>query len=157
MSKEGAFARFHDSYNWNPSIYLDSCKFEWKDLITSNGLWTGQYGLTLNMTSGNTVRLFEKSSNTQHYVEHELTRQIIFVYAMSMLARYRVQTWHELIEAKKSDIIWTIQEYLTCTQSLFPNLIFNQLRGKQYYFSAAELDLMNLDTKRLDKRSTWIL
>jgi hypothetical protein len=72
---------------------------------------------------------------------------MIFVYAMSMLARYRVQTWHELIEAKKSDIIWTIQEYLTSTQSLFLNLIFNQLHGKQYYFYAAELDLMNLGVK----------
>jgi hypothetical protein len=109
------------------------------------------------MASGNTVRLLEKTSDPQPYVEHELTRQIIFVYAMSMLARYRVQIWHELIEAKKSDIIWTIQEYLTCTQSLFPNLILNQLRGKQYYFSSAELDLMNLGTKRLDKKSTWIL
>ena len=67
-------------------------------------------------------------------MEHELTREIMFVYVMGMLARYKVQHWNQLLEGRKEDIIWTVEEYLTSTQTMFPNLIYNQLHGEQRYF-----------------------
>jgi hypothetical protein len=30
VQRPGAFALFHDSFNLNPSIYLDRCIFKWK-------------------------------------------------------------------------------------------------------------------------------
>jgi len=48
-----------------------------------------------------------------------------------------------LIEGRKSDIIWNIQEYMTSTQSIFPNLILNQLTGKQRYFYPLVPDIMS--------------
>lgn len=136
--RNGAFQRFHDSYSWNPSIYLNTCKFSWRDLISEN---TGRYAIVLNMSNCNAVYLHERESKNEQYLEHELTREIMFTYAMSMLARYKVQHWNLLIEGKKEEIIWKIEEYLTSTQTLFPNLIYNQLHGEQYYFYPVEPDL----------------
>jgi hypothetical protein len=70
---------------------------------------------------------------------------MIFVYAMSMLSRYRVQHWDKLLEGKETDINWRIQEYLTSTQTFFPNLIFNQLQGRSYYFFPVAPELMEMD------------
>jgi hypothetical protein len=154
--KRGAFARFHDSYSWNPSIYLDDCIFRWRDLIDIEQQQTQRYGLILNMRKCNAVYLNERKSKKSKYLEHELTREIIFSYAMSMLARYRVELWGTLIEAKHSSIIWNIQEYITSTQTLFPNLIFNQLHGQQLYFYPLEPELM-LMTEVRPQRGYWML
>jgi hypothetical protein len=62
---------------------------------------------------------------------------------MSMLARYSVKEWASLIEGRDSDIIWNIQEYMTSIQSIFPNLILNQLTGEQRYFYPFEPDVMS--------------
>jgi YaaC-like protein len=117
IQRKGSFQRFHDSYNWNPSIYLDTCEFNWKNLII--GKATNIYGIVLNLPSCNKI---------------ELTREIMFAYAMSWLARYSVRYWNELIDGKKEVTIWQINEYLTSTQTLFPNLIYNQITGIQYYY-----------------------
>jgi hypothetical protein len=98
----------------------------------------------------NTVALKETSDDTI-YNEHELTREIIFVFAMSTLSRYKVHKWDELIKGKESDTIWKVQEYLTSTQTIFPNLIFNQLHGKQYYFYPVQPELMVTDTQHTNK------
>lgn len=44
-------------------------------------------------------------------VEHELTREYLFTYAMNMAARYRVRYWNKLFEGQKNDIILKINEY----------------------------------------------
>lgn len=89
-------------------------------------------------------------------MEHELTREIIFTYAMSMLARYKVQYWNRLIEGRKEDIIWKINEYLTSSQTLFPNLIYNQLQGEQYYSYPVEPELFQLPQVNT-QRVPWVL
>jgi hypothetical protein len=86
---------------------------------------------------------------------------------MSMLARYRVKEWNELIEGKELpnikgvgaeiNIIWKIEEYLTSTQSLFPNLIFNQLHGKQYYFYPEEPAYMSFAGSSPPRGWDWLL
>jgi hypothetical protein len=150
--KYGAFARFHDSYNGNPSVYLREYSFKWEDLINSQRIKV--FDLILNMKNCNEVHLNEKNGDTNQ--EHELTREILFVYAIGMLARYRVAKWSNLIESKESNIIWKIQAYLASTQQMFPNLIFNQLHGTQYYFYPSEpLDMTF--TEVTPKQLDWIL
>lgn len=129
VCRSGAFARFHDSYNWDPEVYLTECIFKWKDLI--NPLSTRVTDLILNMKVGNVVRLQEKRFDNPSFIEHELTREYLFLYAMSFLARYKIDEWSKLMSRS---VAWHIQNYLTATQVLFPNLIFNQLHGRQYYF-----------------------
>jgi hypothetical protein len=97
-----------------------------------------------NIRNRNLVYLHESKSNDLQFREHELTREYIFIYAMSMLARYSVEEWASLIEARDSDIIWNIQEYMTSTQSIFPNLILNQLTGEQRYFYPLEPNIMGV-------------
>jgi hypothetical protein len=126
VMKNGSFQRFHDSYNWDSSLYLNAPKFKWRDLVIRD---TKRASIVLNMGNCNQIYLHGKE-----YPEHELTREFMFTYAMSMLARYRVHYWNKLIEGKKDDIIWRVNEYLTSTETLFPNLIYNQLEGIQYYF-----------------------
>lgn len=123
--RNGSFQRFHDSYSWDP------CEFNWRDLIIAR---TKRHSIVLNMENCNMIELHELKSGNGQYQEHELAREFMFTYAMSMLARYKVQYWNELIEGKKEDVIWLINEYLTSTQTLFPNLIYNQLRYHQSYF-----------------------
>ncbi|MGH9926414.1 MAG: YaaC family protein [Nitrososphaera sp.] len=152
--RTGAFARFHDSYNGNPSIYLMEHKFRWEELINESQM-TKIFPLMLNMKNCNIVELYENKYGATNK-EHELTREILFVYAMSMLARYKVEKWGNLIENKDSNAMWRIKEYLTSTQLIFPNLIFNQLHGKQYYFYPSEPTLMSF-TEVKPQRLDWIL
>jgi hypothetical protein len=151
--KRGAFPRFHDSFNWSPSIYLQGCVFRWQDLL--DGM-INRYPLIVNMNRCNRIFLNEKKSNNTQFREHELTREYIFIYAMSMLARYGVEKWAKLIEGRESDIIWNIQQYMTSTQSLFPNLILNQLSGEQRYFYPLEPDVMGFTEVRPEELD-WVL
>ena len=149
----GAFPRFHDSFNWNPSIYLHGCKFKWQDLLNGS---INRYRLIINMNSINRIFLNERVSKNTRFPEHELTREYIFIYAMSMLARYRVEKWATIIEGKYSDVIWNIQQYMTATQSIFPNLILNQLNGEQNYFYPLEPDLMGFTEVKAEELD-WIV
>jgi hypothetical protein len=50
------------------------------------------------MSKGNSIVGLKVKNQSSDYSTHELTREIIFTYAMSILARYRVTRWNEIIE-----------------------------------------------------------
>jgi hypothetical protein len=131
--RSGAFSRFHDSYSSKPSIYLDNYTFKWQDLLEQP---TDRLRLLEIMIKGNSIVGLKVKNQTSDLNVHELTREIIFTYAMSMLARYRVTLWNDIIEGRHvdKDIIWKIDDYLRQTQSFFPNLVFNKLHELEYYF-----------------------
>jgi YaaC-like protein len=137
----------------NPSIYLQGCVFKWQDLLNGS---IDRYPLIINMSSINRIFLNERKSKNTKLLEHELTREYIFIYAMSMLARYRIENWATFIEGRYSDIIWNIQQYMTATQSIFPNLILNQLSGEQNYFYPLEPDLMGFAEVKVEELD-WVL
>lgn len=132
--EDGTFQRFHDSYNSNPAIYVDNYVFRWQDLLIDP---LNQFELFKRMISGtNFIDIQENKNDKVKYI-HELTREFLFTYAMGTLQRYRIKDWTEIIEGKDSeDMLWKIQDYLRSTQSVFPNLVFNILHGKIYYFSS---------------------
>jgi hypothetical protein len=88
------------------------------------------------MLRGNSIIDLKVKGQSSAYSAHELTREIIFTYAMSMLARYRVVLWNDIIEGRyvNKDILWKINDYLRQTQSFFPNLVFNKLHELEYHF-----------------------
>ena len=65
---------------------------------------------------------------------HELDREFIFVFALSTLARYRVNEWIETISGKRNDLINKIRRYLQAVELLFPNLVLNELHEKVLLF-----------------------
>ncbi|MGC1132947.1 MAG: YaaC family protein [Nitrososphaeraceae archaeon] len=140
----GGFARFHDCYSADPSIYLNRSKFIWRSLTESECGPPSLYGLILNMRRDNRIKL--KANSGMILNEHELTREFLFVYATCHLARYEVKKWNEILEAKKSSIAWDIQRYLTSIQTMYPNLIYNRLHGIQVYFYPIEPQGMNTTT-----------
>ena len=155
ICKSGAFARFHDSYNWNPEVYLNQCIFKWKDLI-KEPLKTRVPELIRNMKLRNFARMNERRADNSDFIEHELTREYIFSYAMSFLARYNVEYWSKIMA--ESATAWHIQNYLTATQVIFPNLIFNQLQGEQYYFYPIEPLFMSLEEPVvLAEQPNWLI
>jgi YaaC-like Protein len=132
----GAFVRFYDSFSVNPSIYIDNATFDWTNILSCSS--TQRYYLFENMRDDNIdnfVSIKDKRNN-KTYSMHELTRELLFTYALSMLARYAVKKWKSIIESEESDIIWKIEGYLKSTQSFFPNLILNELHGKKFFFYA---------------------
>ncbi len=89
-------------------------------------------------------------------MEHELTREYLFLFAMSYLARYRVDEWDKHMSG--SEIMWFIQNYLASTQTMFPNLIFNQLHGEQFYFYPSEPIMMTVtEFRSAPLNPNWLL
>jgi hypothetical protein len=131
--RSGAFSRFHDSYSSKPSIYLDNYTFKWQNLLEQP---TDRFRLFEIMLKDNSIVDLKVKGRSSAYSAHELTREIIFTYAMSMLARYRVILWNDIIEGRyvNKDIFWKINDYLRQTQSFFPNLVFNKLHEFDYHF-----------------------
>lgn len=112
--------------------------------------------LILNMKWWKMVRIKEKRFGNSNYMEHELTREYLFSFAMSLLARYNVEFWGKLMAG--STTAWHIQNYLSATQVLFPNLIFNQLHGTQYYFYPTQPLFMSLeDPVILVEEPNWLI
>lgn len=100
------------------------------------------------------VHLEEKKSKF-NLREHELTREFIFLYAMSMLARYKVNEWDKHMSG--SAILWELQNCITATQMLFPNLIFNQLHGSQFYFYPSQPTFMTVtELRNVSVSPEWI-
>jgi hypothetical protein len=85
-----------------------------------------------NLLSNNRVKIRSLNSDgsTTHII-HELARELIFTYSMSMLARYDVLKWKKLMD---DIIMWKIEGYLKTTQLFFPNLIFNEFHGMRFFF-----------------------
>jgi hypothetical protein len=144
----GTFVRLQDSYYQDPQIYLEGAIFKWQDLlepptqrfyIFENMVKDPQqYRKDIlrkkNMLTDNRVRVKESKSNSPDYVIHELARELMFTYAMSMLARYDILKWKDFMDGKQDNIMWNIEGYLKSTQSFFPNLIFNEIHRTRYFF-----------------------
>lgn len=123
----GAFPRFHDSYSSDPEIYLKEFKFSWKELLEHP---TRKFEMEYNFDEHKTESKIEFSIG--NYIVDELTREILFLYGMSMLARYNPTYWAKIIN--KTEYGHKIVEYLRTVQSLFPNKIYNYLHGENFRF-----------------------
>jgi hypothetical protein len=144
----GTFVRLQDSYYQDPQIYLEGASFKWQDLLEPP---TQRFYIFENMDKDapeykkkimiekhllmdNKVEVKDQESKNPKYVIHELARELMFTYAMSMLSRYDIMKWKGLMEGEHGNIMWTIEGYLKTTQSFFPNLIFNEIHGTRYFF-----------------------
>jgi hypothetical protein len=133
VSPKGLFQIFHDCYSEDISIYLEEREFKLENIVDAGQInyihlyaEVGQHSLNIN-------RIFYEK-NKKKVALHELDREFIFIFALSTLARYRVNEWIEIISGKKSDLILKIRRYLQAVEVLFPNLILNELYEKILLF-----------------------
>jgi YaaC-like Protein len=84
------------------------------------------------------------TSNDGKIKLHELDREFLFIFAISTLARYKVNTWNKMLSGKESDVIIKISEYLQTIQSIFPNFVLNSLLNKFHIF--VPIGFMGKDT-----------
>jgi len=145
VKSTGLFNSFHDCYENNSDIYTKLYSFRLEDLLRRNEkttFYTDFHEETeINMI--NYYDLFNPklygygiliNSNQGKVKLHELDREFLFIFAISTLARYKVNTWSTILSGKESDIVIKINEYLQTVQSIFPNLILNNLLNDTHIF-----------------------
>lgn len=126
----GSFSRSLDCYFSDPSIYLNECRFNWTDLFINQP--TSEYDVYSK--SDNFLITIPEQTTGHFYTVHELTREILFLFSLNFLARYRLSDWNKVVEGRSSDLIYKIEEYIKSTFTIFPNLILNELHGQKYLF-----------------------
>jgi hypothetical protein len=138
VKSSGLFDSFHDCYDNNSDIYKQLYSFRLEDLLRRNEKTTfythlheetevnmiNYYDLFNPKTYGYGISINSKQGKVKL---HELDREFIFIFAISTLARYKVNTWSTILSGKDSDMVIKISEYLQTIQSIFPNLILNNL------------------------------
>ena len=122
------FANFHDSYSDDP-FYLDEVSIKFEDIIECcpiNRIELDDLSQRVYTHSVKIVEHDEEISLT------ELDREFIFVYCLSILARYDVSNWSKILSGEDSPIATNIKvinhmrSYLHSVEILFPKLILDE-------------------------------
>lgn len=133
IKPRGLFQRFHDCYSFDISIYTKKCSFKLDNLVSAGPLRETELFSLISSGSVASNRTTDENTN-KHMSIHELDREFIFLFVLSILSRYRVNEWNELIAGKKSSSVIEIKRYLQSIQIFFPNLVINYLFGKRMLF-----------------------
>jgi len=131
LEKKGLFQRFHDCYSFDPSIYAKKCSFKLENLVDSGPITEAELSNLVGSGSVSNNRIKDETSQDT-FTLHELDREFLFIFGISILARYKVNEWNELLSGKYSDHVIKIQRYLQASQLLFPNLVINYMFDKTF-------------------------
>jgi hypothetical protein len=129
----GLFPIFHDCYSDDLSIYLEGYEFKLENLIDAGEINYMKLSDLLGQSRLNENKIVNEEAQKPVQLL-ELDREFIFIFALSTLARYRVNDWIEIISGRKSDLILKIRRYLQAVELLFPNLVLNELFEGVYLF-----------------------
>ena len=153
----GLFNFFHDCYNSDPEIYVNGYNFKLDDLLRRNEkttFYTHYHEETeINLISYSDLFSYGKhggynieitNSDGKKIKLGELDREFLFIFAISTLSRYHVNAWSKILSGKDSDTIIKITEYLQTTQSIFPNMVLNELLNSNHIF--VPIGFMGKDT-----------
>lgn len=76
----------------------------------------------------------------------EIEREFMFSFILSVLARYQITKWMDILSGGEDKIILKIRRYCESIQLLFRNLILNELYDKIFSFhSPAQLGSIEMD------------
>ncbi|WP_134482716.1 YaaC family protein [Candidatus Nitrosocosmicus franklandus] len=132
VKQEGLFQDFHISH----SKGMMKChSFELEEIINCGSInpielesYSGKlYSHNITDTKGENVSLTE------------LDREFMFIFSISVLARYNILEWVKILDGTKldnldADIGIFIRRYINTTKLIFPILILNELRRKSCFF-----------------------
>jgi hypothetical protein len=131
VEKKGLFSRLHDCYSTNPTIYASNYEFKIDSLISNNPIDESELLQIGTMFDGMAVH--EETTNSDVQMG-EADREFLFMFALSSLARYHVNTWSDIIEGRNDTRILSIRRYTQSVQRFFPNWILNALHWKNLSF-----------------------
>jgi hypothetical protein len=135
----GLFPNFHSTFSTN-NFCQAKPKIKFEDIINC-----GPINIVKVKAYDNRIILYSLKkqndilNNDLIHIE-ELDREFIFVYVLSILARYNVNEWSNLLmgkevlfsnEIKTINFIWS---YLNTVENIFPNLVLNEIYGKSIAF-----------------------
>ena len=139
IQESGLFQKFHSTFSTN-YFYINKPKLKFEDIINC-----GPLNIMKVKAYNNHIILYSlKNQNdtiNKNAIEiEELDREFIFIYVLSILARYNVKEWSNLLlgkevffsnEIKTINFLWS---YLNTVENTFPNLILNEIYGKSISF-----------------------
>ena len=141
VKENGLFVKLHEYFS--PQTNLKGETFDLIDLIDANAI--SRIRIEHNIRKNQEVKI--TSVKTQKVIDiYELEREFLFSFVLSVLARYQISKWMDILSAKKDKSIIKIRRYYESIQLLFPNLILNELYNKTLnFFYPAELGPVEMD------------
>lgn len=143
IKKRGFFARFHDCYNSNPTIYMDQLIFKMEELFSMIPDLRREYQEVYGKKSRIDQTVDEEIKMSEPFIFERdglelvfpaLTSHFLLMFLFSSLARYKPKEWSNRISGKYSSDIILIRKFLEVSERRFPNLIINELFNKTFIF-----------------------
>lgn len=143
VKERGLFPRFHDCYCSAPQIYLSKPKLTLQELFSVIPELRREYEMIYGESSQINPHIdpekemdthFTLTKETQKLTLPTLTSHFLAMFLLSSIARYKPTKWLQLITGQKSGEIFIVKKFLKISERRFPNLIFNELRGKTHLF-----------------------
>ena len=144
VKKSGFFARFHDCYNSNPTIYIDQLTFKMEELFSMVPDLRREYKEVYGKKSRIGQTVDEETQMSEAFIFERdnlklvfpaLTSHFLLMFLFSSLARYKPKEWTNRISGKYSSEVILIRRFLEVSERRFPNLIINELFNKTFIFA----------------------
>jgi hypothetical protein len=157
IQESGLFQKFHSTFSSN-YFYLDKPKIKFDDIINCGPLNIMKVKAYHNHIILYSLKNQNDTINKNTIQIEELDREFNFIYVLSILARYNVNEWSNLLmgkeilfsnEIKTINFIWS---YLNTVENTFPNLILNEIYGKSISFFTPAM-IMDKEIEEYDDKA----
>ena len=141
VKKDGLFVKLHEYFY--PDTNLKGEEFDLKVVINANAISRIKIGY--NIVNNSEIKITTIKNHNIISIK-ELEREFIFSFVLSVLARYQISKWMEILSGGDGKIILKIRRYFESIQLLFPNLILNELYDKFLeFYNPAQFAIFELD------------
>lgn len=144
IKREGLFQSFHSSYS--PDL-LESQSFTLSNLVNCGSINSFELETYSSKIYNNKI----KNLDGKDVCLSELDREFLFIYSLSILARYNIMEWSSILDGIRSEVLdpnigILIRRYLNAIELIFPLLVLNELRREScIFFQPARLMPDNLE------------
>lgn len=141
VKEDGLFVKLHEYFS--PQTNLKGEQFDLIDLIDANAI--SRIKIEHNIYKNQEIKITSVKTHKVLSI-YELEREFLFSFVLSVLARYQISKWMDILSARKDRSIIKIRRYFESIQLLFPNLILNELYNRTLnFFYPAELGDVEMD------------
>jgi hypothetical protein len=132
VKPNGLFQDFHISHSYDT---MNCHSFKLEEIINCGSI----NPIELESYSGKIYYHNIKNTNGENVSLTELDREFMFIFSISVLARYNILKWVKILDGTKLDNLDVdigifIRRYVTTIKFIFPILILNELRRKSCFF-----------------------
>lgn len=132
VKAEGLFQDFHISHSNGKMI---EHSFELEEILRCGTI----NPIELESYSGRSYTYSIKNTNEDSVLLTELDREFMFIFSISILARYDILKWVKILDGNKTDNLDAdigifIRRYINAIKLIFPILVLNELKRKSCLF-----------------------